>query len=530
MVIRSGPKLMGGASNNDYAEAVEQTSDGGYIVAGYTTSFGAGIQDVYLIKTDSLGDTLWTRTYGGGSSDLARAVQQTTDGGYIVVGETISFGAGSYDVYLIKTNSNGDTLWTRTYGGGTWDFGYAVEQTTDGGYIVTGYTRSFGAGLDDVYLIKTDSLGNMLWTKTYGGADFDHGYAVRQTTDSGYMVAGYTNSFGAGSYDVYLIKTNANGDTLWTKTYGGGGWDEAYAVRQTTDGGYIVAGYAGSFGAGAGDVYLIKTDANGNSGCNEMGTATIVLSGGIVGTPATIVGSGGASVNSTATVVSSPPTIYSILCMTMDTIAADFTADDTSICKGACINFTDLSTGFPTSWQWLFPGAIPSSDTVQNPTNICYDTAGFYDVKLIATNAIGSDTLIKISYIQVDTCPPPPQPTANFTASDTVTCEDSCINFTNLSINAVSWQWSFPGAVPSTSTSQNPTNICYNDTGVFDVQLIATNQLLSIRPVFLSTNHEQLTTNYLIKVTFPFRYILLSSKNSTSAYQANTAGFNFLSL
>jgi len=165
--------------------------------------------------------SIFQKTYGGGLNDLGWAVEQTNDGGYIVAGSAESFGAGAADFYLIKTDANGDTLWTRTYGGGGDDFGRAVEQTTDGGYIVAGYTTSFGAGVEDVYLIKTDTNGDTLWTKTYGGAGDDRGWAVEQTTDGGYIVAGGTLSFGAGGNDVYLIKTDANGDTLWTRTYGG---------------------------------------------------------------------------------------------------------------------------------------------------------------------------------------------------------------------------------------------------------------------------------------------------------------------
>ncbi len=166
-------------------------------------------------------DTLWTKAFGGTNEDYGRSVQETSDGGYIIAGYTKSFGAGSYDVYLIKTDANGDTTWTKTYGGSNIDQGYSVEQTSDGGYIIAGNSKSFGAGLDDVYLIKTDANGDTTWTKTYGGSNIDQGYSVEQTSDGGYIIAGYTKSFGAGSYDVYLIKTDANGDTTWTKTYGG---------------------------------------------------------------------------------------------------------------------------------------------------------------------------------------------------------------------------------------------------------------------------------------------------------------------
>jgi len=247
-----------GGTGTDIGKSVQQTTDEGYIVTGYTESYGMGESDVYLIKTDSLGDTLWTKTYVGGDQNYGRSVQQTADGGYIVAGDAIFYGAGGYDVYLIKTDSLGDTLWTKTYGGGEGDFGYSVQQTTDGGYIVAGYTWSYGVGESDVYLIKTDSLGDTLWTKTYGGGEGDFSHSVQQTTDGGYIVAGHTMSYGVGGRDVYLINTNASGDTLWTKTYGGGDFDIGYSVQQTTDGGYIVAGHTESYGEGEMDFYLIR--------------------------------------------------------------------------------------------------------------------------------------------------------------------------------------------------------------------------------------------------------------------------------
>jgi len=254
-----------GGTNYDDGYSTQQTSDGGYIVAGYTYSFGAGQSDVYLIRTNGTGDTLWTRAYGGTSYDEGYTVRQTQEGGYIIAGETNSFGAGSYDVYLIKTNGSGDTLWTKTYGGTNTDAGNSVQQTLDGGYIVVGYSYSFGIGLSDVYLIKTNVSGDTLWTRTYGGANFDCGFSVQQTSDGGYIIAGSTSSFGAGYDDVYLIKTNASGDTLWTRTYGGTSSDEGLSVQQTSDGGYIIAGPTTSFGAGSFDAYLIKTNASGDT-------------------------------------------------------------------------------------------------------------------------------------------------------------------------------------------------------------------------------------------------------------------------
>ena len=187
-----------GGTGEDTSYSIYQTADGGYIFTGTTNSFGAGGNDVYLIRTDSIGDTLWTKAYGGTGSDHGRSVMQTTDLGYIITGYTNSFGAGEYDVYLIKTDANGNTQWTKTYGGAVYDAGSSVIQTTDGSYIITGVTESFGAGGADLYFIKADANGNKIWTKTFGGSAADHGNSVQQTSDNGYIIAGKTESFGAG--------------------------------------------------------------------------------------------------------------------------------------------------------------------------------------------------------------------------------------------------------------------------------------------------------------------------------------------
>jgi type IX secretion system substrate protein len=301
-------KTYGGA-NGDQAFAVQQTTDGGFIIAGYATSFGTGSMggDIYLIRTDPIGDTLWTKTYGGIYYESAYSVKQTSDSGFIIAGHNSLVMSGNTEIYLVKTDANGNLLWTKTFGGAFYDWARSVLQTSDGGYIITGYTLSFGAGIYDAYLIKTDSNGDSLWTKTYGGTNEDGSYSIQQTSDGGFIMAGYTFSFGAGGSDVYLIKTDINGNLLWTKTFGGTSGDYGFSMQQTTDGGYIIAGLTFSYGAGDGDVYLIKTDSMGNSGCNQAGTSTIVtipamqafnfttigFSGATITNPAAIVGSGG---------------------------------------------------------------------------------------------------------------------------------------------------------------------------------------------------------------------------------------------
>lgn len=254
-------KTYGGPSE-DRCYDVKQCMDGGYILTGYKTNFGA-LKDIWIVKTNASGDTLWTKSFGGTNEDCGYSVDLCADGGYIITGYTESFGAGSREIILIKIDSIGGTAWEKTYGGTDWEWGFDVNQTSDGGYIVCGITKSYGAGMTDAYLIKTDNLGALLWTKTFGGADWDWGLDVKQCTDGGYIVAGITESFGAGNEDVYLIRTDDNGNTLWTSTYGGIERDGGSCIQQCQDGGFIISGYTHSYGVGDADVYVIKTNTNG---------------------------------------------------------------------------------------------------------------------------------------------------------------------------------------------------------------------------------------------------------------------------
>jgi hypothetical protein len=265
--VKEWSKTFGG-SGYDGGRSVQQTTDGGYIITGGTDSYGA-IEDVWLIKTDSRGNKEWSRAFGGLNFDGGNSVQQTNDSGYIITGVTWSYTAGYNDVWLIKTDSKGNMEWSKRFGGQEMDAGLEVQQTTDRGFIIIGSTDSYGAGKGDVWLIKTDLEGNMEWNKTFGGSEYDGGYSGQQTTDEGYILIGTTDSYGAGESDVLLIKTDSNGSAEWSKIFGGAEMDVGHSGQQTTDGGYIIAGWTYSYGAGNSDVWLIKTDSKGNMEWSE---------------------------------------------------------------------------------------------------------------------------------------------------------------------------------------------------------------------------------------------------------------------
>lgn len=250
-----------------------QTADGGYIIAGYTLE---GFVMAYnVIKADSLGNIVWNKIYHGLSSCNGSKIIKTTDGGYVFVGGDDKF--GTYEATMTKIDTNGDVLWSASYGGpgNFYDFASSVQQTSDGGFAIIGGTRSFGAGGKDVYLIKTDSAGNLLWSKAYGGQNNDWGYDILQNPDGGYLIVGSCEDKDSIA-DVYLIRTDALGDLLSTQAIGGMNGEWGQSVRFTDDGGFIIVGCTGSFGAGNSDVYMIKGDSNGYSGCNTVQFTTYV--------------------------------------------------------------------------------------------------------------------------------------------------------------------------------------------------------------------------------------------------------------
>ncbi len=248
-------------TTDDLGRSVIQTNDNGFAIVGYTNSFGADSFDVWLIKTDENGDTLWTKTYGGNDDDYGYDLKQTDDDGYILAGSTSSFGSGGFDFYVIRTDSLGDTLWTRTFGGVNDDYGRAVDIVKDGGFVIAGEKDAIPQK-PDAMIVRVDQSGQMLWEKLYGTTLEDGVYSIIQTNDGGYVLAGYLYLGIGGNVYGWLLKLDVVGDSVWSQLFGSNLQDLFYSVNQTYDGGYIVTGKIRL--AEYTDIWLVKTDSLGN--------------------------------------------------------------------------------------------------------------------------------------------------------------------------------------------------------------------------------------------------------------------------
>jgi hypothetical protein len=252
-----------GGNEFDEAHSAIQTSDGGYIIAGRTYSFyGSGIDDFWLVKTDAEGTEQWNRTFGGADFYFASSVRQTSDGGYIIQGQTDPYGSCFYDLWLVKTDAEGTEQWNQTFGGDSNGRLHSLQQTFDGGYILGGNTRSFGTGSSDFWLVKTDLSGVELWNRTFGGNFRDIAYSVQQTPDGGFIMAGVTRS--PHSNDCWLVKTDTEGVEMWNRTIFRPNEDNRpNSILQNHDRGYIIAGKTGLVGTGSYDMWLVSTDQDG---------------------------------------------------------------------------------------------------------------------------------------------------------------------------------------------------------------------------------------------------------------------------
>jgi hypothetical protein len=267
-------KVIGG-TNVDALYGCFATASGNYIATGKTLSLSGGY-DVFVVKTDPAGNIIWSKAYGGIYSDIGWSIKETSAGDYILCGSTQSFGIGG--LYVVRLDTSGIPAWSCNYGDGSAEEAVDIIETSDHNFMVAGNTVNHGAGSNEIVLMKISSAGAPLWAKTYGGSSVDKCSKVIQTSDNGFLLTGYTTSFGAGSMDAYVIKTDSLGNLLWSHAYGGTGSELGYCLLQTMDGNYAMLGSETSMGNGGIDVYLLKMNSSGYTGCTENNAATVMTS------------------------------------------------------------------------------------------------------------------------------------------------------------------------------------------------------------------------------------------------------------
>jgi hypothetical protein len=260
-----------GGTNDEFSE-VFVTPDNGFIISGNTFQGG---ENSLLVKTDANGNVEWSKKYSIGNSNLGHFVRPTFDGGYIVLSSEYTLAPNYDDIYLFKVNSTGIVQWAKKYGGGNYDRVTSCVQTADSGFVLLGQTGMFNPREFDILMLRTDATGNLLWAKTYDSSSEDFGYDI-QKADNGFIVTGTVGDQAAYPTNCFLMKTDFNGDTLWTVAYGDTMYETPYSVVSTSDLGYVVAGTTSSFGADEADMYLVKTDSEGNSICSPQNVSTII--------------------------------------------------------------------------------------------------------------------------------------------------------------------------------------------------------------------------------------------------------------
>ncbi len=239
---------------NDIAYSIIQTEDGGYAVAGSTGVRVWGETNCWVIKLDAKGNMEWDNNFGGTGWDEIYSIIQTKDGSFITTGCVWSKGAGRGDVRVVKLNKRGDLVWDKTFGGSENDEAYSIFQTNDGGYAIAGFTVLEDTGDRDIWVIKLDKNGNKVWDRTFGGTSEDWANSIIQNKNGNYVIAGWTKSMGAGKTDVWIVKLDKRGNLIWDKTFGGSENDEAHSIIQADDGGYAITGWSKSKGTVNSDI------------------------------------------------------------------------------------------------------------------------------------------------------------------------------------------------------------------------------------------------------------------------------------
>ena len=508
-------KCLGG-SRRDYANSIQQTSDGGYIIAGVSysddgdVSGNHGESDCWIVKLDASGNIQWQRCLGGSDEDDALSIQQTSDGGYIVAGDTRSNDGNVsglhidiynfHDAWIVKLDATGNIQWQRCLGGTKMDGFTSIQQTSDGGYIVAGGTYSndgdvigFHEGdpyTNDAWIVKLDATGNIQWQRCLGGSYYDVAYSIQQTSDGGYIVAGVTGSNDGdvighheegGSYqnhDFWIVKLDVTGNIQWQKCLGGANSEDPNGIQQTSDGGYIVAGFTESndgdvIGFHEGDpfttdLWVVKLDASGDIqwqkclggsdldyaySIQQTSDGGYIVAGGTYSNDGDVIGfhEGGPYISDFWVVKLSN-------CIAAPTVPSAITGIS-SICSGATNSYSIAAVSGATDYTWTFPAGW-SLVSGQGTTSITV-TAGSNsgNITVTANNICGAS----VPQTFAVTVNPTVTPSVSITSSATNICAGTSVTFAATPTNE--------GTSPTYQWKKNGTNVGTNSTTYTDAAL-----------------------------------------------------------
>jgi hypothetical protein len=550
-----------GGSDDDLLTAMCQTSDGGYLLGGFSTSEISGdksqpiwgsvpYSDFWIVKIDASGTKQWDKTIGGTLPDYLYSLDETQDHGFILAGNSESGISGNKtqstwggsDYWAVKTDSLGNVQWDKDFGGTGYEFIQAVCHISDGGVILGGGTMLGVSGNKtqplwgavDFWVLKLDSAGSVVWEKDFGGVDYDHLFSLQETADKGFILGGRSNSGISGDKtqsswgfnDFWMVKTDSLGVKLWDKTLGGNdGEDDFGSILCTPDGGYLFAGT--SYSPISGDKtennlgieqsWVVKTDSSGSkqwdktiltTAHDETGLAIPTLDGCYVFANYTNAGAGGYK----SQVQWGTSFDYWLVkfCDSTALPIASFTAPST-LCPGTCLAFNSLAQN-ATAWQWYFPGANPDTSSDVNPSGICYSNSGSYDVQLIVANPNGSDTLMLSNFITVYPSPP---------AQAITQSGDTLFAITGLT----SYQWYYNGNIIAGATNyfcvayaSGDYNVVAADDNGCEVEAVIFNVVASVQAAEGSPQELIVFPNPVGEMLFVNSYSLMGAAGEISVY------------
>jgi gliding motility-associated-like protein len=479
-----------GTNLNDEGNSLIKLSDNNLMLACATAENNSTNRDILLIKMDSNGNTIWSKNYGGSNDEVPRVVIETSDSGFAVLGSTKSFGFGGEDIFLIKLDQNGDIQWSKVYGGSNQERGFTLQQTSDGGFILGGSTKSNSNGNHDAIFLKTNAFGDVEWSRSMGGSSTDNCFDIKPTSDGGYIFTGSQDNYGSGSWDYWLVKITAAGNLSWAKAYGGFGEEHSRIVNEANDGGFIIIGHTTTWGAGGWDILLVKTDENGNEQWSKVyGGDSNEFAGSFTAT---------GNAYYIASYSESFGDERDFLLLKIDNNGNMSWAKNYGFPGEDVLPFGSQNSILKYNSESLFligkvaSGQLGGSDIILQKMNIEGESGCNFDIvnpqtdsPAITTTNVNISVDINGSYQSANFLSSDFEifseffcnlPIASFTPSDTLICEGTCIDFIDNSFNDPdSWLWSFQGGNPSFSSIQNPNNICFNAPGLFEVQLIVSN-------------------------------------------------------